>query len=64
MYISTETPSGRFIGAGTTPFGDAAPECDLCGREVRPETAFERTHRSDDGVEIVPVCRECELGDD
>jgi len=39
-------------------------ECDYCGRAVRRETAFQRVHRGDDGVEVVPMCRECELGTD
>lgn len=39
-------------------------ECDFCGRAVRREAAFERVHRGDDGVEVVVLCSECELGTD
>jgi hypothetical protein len=65
MHMHTETfsiwqarnPEPTF--ASTT-----ASECDLCGRPARHETAFERVHRNDDGVETSLVCRECELGTD
>jgi hypothetical protein len=43
---------------------NALLECDFCGRAVRREAAFARTHRADDGVEIVVLCAECELGAD
>jgi hypothetical protein len=39
-------------------------ECDFCGRAVRREAAYERVHRGDDGVEVVILCSECELGAD
>jgi hypothetical protein len=46
--------------------GGIAPnaECDLCGVPVRRETGFPRIHYRDGGFEIVPVCRDCELGTD
>jgi hypothetical protein len=66
MHMHTETFSiwqSRNSQPSFAP-GDAAAECDLCGRPARRETAFERVHHRDDEVEIALVCRECELGTD
>jgi hypothetical protein len=46
------------------PAADVASECDWCGRAVRPETAHRRVHHTDDGVQVVVLCSDCELGAD
>jgi hypothetical protein len=66
MHIATELPSLRPASyPSQVRFqGDAVLECDWCGRAVSRETAFERVQRGDDGVEVVLLCAECELGTD
>lgn len=66
MDIYTESLPPRFPASASIPpvRDDADPECDLCGRPARRETAFQRIHRGDDGVEVVTVCPECEVGTD
>ena len=44
--------------------GEAAYECDWCGRAVRPETASQRVHRVGSAEEVVFLCAECERGTD
>jgi hypothetical protein len=65
MHISTDPfPSSRppTVVPGTRLGGDAVPECDWCGRAVRRETGYERVEHGDDGVEVVLLCPDCELG--
>jgi hypothetical protein len=66
MHPSCDTVPAPYRSTGTGPRLDASAllECDFCGRAVRREAAFERVHRGDDGVEVVILCSECELGDD
>jgi hypothetical protein len=44
--------------------GEELQECDFCGRAVSPATSFRRARVGVDGVEVVVLCRECELGTD
>jgi hypothetical protein len=66
MHVATESSSARIPGNPKMRFGGADPaaDCDLCGRPVRRETAFERIHHGDDGIVVVLVCPECECGAD
>lgn len=65
MHIRTETSYGSTLGdARMRLHRDPAPECDLCGRPVRRETASERIHRGADGFDVVFVCGECGDGTD
>jgi hypothetical protein len=66
MLLPSETPFDRSPGTPKTPprVRTAAPECDFCGRPVRRESAIQRLHRDEEGVEIVLVCPECESGAD
>jgi hypothetical protein len=64
MSIATEIPTARTPGNAKMRLVGGDAECDLCGRPVRREIAFERIHRGGDDVEIVAVCPECEIGTD
>jgi hypothetical protein len=55
-------PSTRFHTPQTS--STSAFECDWCGRDVRRESAHERVQRTDDGIEVVILCPECELGEE
>lgn len=39
-------------------------ECDFCGCAVHREMAAVRVHRTDDSIEVVVLCPECESGTD
>ncbi len=68
--IATELRSERnrsnLFRPGSPPLYDVdlPYECDFCGRAVHRETAAIRTLRTDDAIEVVVLCPECESGSD
>jgi hypothetical protein len=66
MHPATKSTPPRFSRDNRPRLGGIAPnaECDFCGEPVRRETGFPRIHHRQGGFEIVPVCRDCEIGTD
>jgi hypothetical protein len=62
-YIPPEGPSKSGSKLSPPRSGAATDECDFCGRTVHRESASQRVHRGDDGIEVVLVCNECDSAD-